>query len=151
MLTAYKLPHAGMTKMRPLVNTDTVKLRDKAEALLSFLPLFKFASIKSLKNLTDVCSNTAPKNLARAVGAAALRWKKAAAARGRATGADGESVAGGESASGLAKQLEAALMPSMKYYDEIFDNRFITLTTQEGKLTEKSFDDAREFLKCVPC
>jgi hypothetical protein len=151
MLTAYKLPHAGMTKMKPLVNTDTVKLRDKADALLSYLPLFKFALIKSLKVLTDVSSDNAKQNLSRAVGAAALRWKKAAAARGRATGADGESVAGGESASGAAKQLEAALLPSMKYYDEIFDNRFITLTTHGGKLTEESFDNAREFLRCVPC
>ena len=147
ILTSWKLPAVAITSVRALLNTETDKLRDKTDALIPHLQLFKLASIKSLKHLSDISVASSEKNLGRAVSAAALRWKKAAKARGDTTRDDSESVAGGGAAAEKAKKLEASLLPNMKYYDEHLENRFITLTTYNNKLTEESFDAAREFLR----
>jgi len=145
LLSSRKLPHENFASLHAFTNTETHKLVEKADKLITKLPLFALAKIKSIKDLKDLSSatNDGIANMRRAVDTFQLKLCKDAAGRGRATGDDGDSRAGARDARKEAGKIRDKLLEHSKFYSEFgIEERFILLKTSEGKVTEETVEEA---------
>jgi hypothetical protein len=144
MLSVVRLPCATMVAVKPLANTETAKLKDLTDKLLSHLPLFKNSLIKSTKDLQNISQQLdVKKNFNRAIDSYMLKLKKVAGEHGKTSRDNAESVAGGQAAAKQAAELKAMVIPHAKFYSEILEERFVFLGTQEdGSINEQNINDA---------
>ena len=135
-ISMWKLPHAGIKGTRALANTETHKLKDVVDNFMQFLPLFKNAKLRNIKELKAVETDTLHKNINRACDAAELKLRRAAQSRG-ATSKDGrESVAGGQDAKKVIDAVKAKLTAGLKHYVADIEERFFILQVEAaGGLT----------------
>ena len=135
-ISMWKLPHAGITGTRALANTETHKLKDFVDNFVQFLPLFKNAKLRNIKELKAVETDTLHKNITRACDAAELKLRRAAQSRG-ATSKDGrESMAGGQDAKKVIDAVKTKLNAGLKHYVADIEERFFILQVEAaGGLT----------------
>jgi hypothetical protein len=143
-LSLIELPKLYFESIHDLKNTDThPNLVKDVDTLIEKMPLFSLAKVKRVKDLHSLGERDAVQNMNSAIFAMEAKLRKGAASRGRTSGDDAESVAGGKDAAAAAKKLKAALLDhAKKYYDDDTNDRFIVLKTTEGKVTEENVREA---------
>ena len=128
-------------------NSETHKFRDMVDNLLQYVPLFKQAKIKSLKDLDGVETSTVQKNMSRACDAAELRLRKAAKERGTTSKDANESTAGGMEAAKHISELRGKLGAVAKWYESDLEDRFFSVATagpDSVRLTEEGINETHE-------
>ena len=151
-ISMWKLPHAGITGTRALANTETHKLKDFVDNFVQFLPLFKNAKLRNIKELKAVETDTLHKNITRACDAAELKLRRAAQSRG-ATSKDGrESMAGGQDAKKVIDAVKTKLNAGLKHYVADIEERFFILQMEAAgglTMTPEKLAEAQAAIKAM--
>ena len=92
----FKLPNEGIVSVHKLENTSTHKLRDLLDKLISHTPTFRWAKIKSIREIDKHVANSYEKNVKVALLAGELRERKLADDKGVSSGDANESSGGGK-------------------------------------------------------
>lgn len=152
LLTLWKLPCAGVVARHPLTNTDSHKLKDLTDKLISHIPSFKLAKLRSIKDVLAMDHLEARRIFCRALDAGEMRERKAASSKGKTCGDTGESVAGGRDAGTKIAALKTKWLPGTKYYEVDIEDRFISVTLSGSKLIAEAIDEAKsKVAECVHC
>ena len=155
VLISVKIDNAGITGVRELKNTETHKIKDKFEELLTYItsmqfkPNLKLEKVKDFERYQDAVKR---KNLnfagmiRQVCGQGELRDRKSASALGKRVRDARESVAGGEAAAETWASLKQSLATNTfledAFLDE-FEDRFFTLNVgEDGKPSD---DDIKQF------
>jgi hypothetical protein len=132
IFSSFKLPHAGIVSVTKLRNTDTHKIRDMLDNMVQYIPLFKQAKIKNLKDLEAVETNTVHANISRACLAAETRLRRTAKERGTTSRDANESAAGGMEAAKVISDVKGKLVAASKWYEPDLEDRFFLCGNRRG-------------------
>ena len=150
-LQSFKFPDPNLESLSVLVDTETDKLRDYADVLISHLGMFKVLGIRNTKHLKA----WAVKGYEEAIKKVLLEMEKAeratAAARGARARDPGESAGGGTQAGARWALVHTAMLDVNIFYREPLRERIIEvpvdLTT--GKPTAEMVAQVMDELRCA--
>ena len=151
-LQSFKFPDPNLESLSVLVDTETDKLRDYADVLISHLGMFKVLGIRNTKNL----KGWVDKGYEVAIKKVLLEMEKAervtAAGRGARARDAGESAAGGTQAGARWALVTKAMLSVNNFYGEPLRERIIEVPVDlsTGKPTAEMVAKVMEELRCAP-
>ena len=146
VLRCINLNHPTLLGAVELVNTETLKLKDLAEGLLSRLPSFnRQKKTTTLSGLEKWVNRKYTENIKDVIKGAELKDRAASKSKGVSAGKGGQelSSAGGKDALYKWAEQQKMMLEVGKYYDHPFDERFIYISSAGDVETVKAF------LKCA--
>ena len=146
VLTLYKLPHSDLQAFTKLENTATHALRDMVSKLISHLPTFKAAMIKSVPDAEKYSKAGFEACMKKALFAGQAADRKAAKDKGKTSRDTRESVGGGNEAKEKWETLEKELLampgnvalPMEQRYLVVPIDKTTSMPTVEGLVQLKS-------------
>ena len=153
LLQSWKVPRDDLVKLEELCNTDTHKLIDIADSLISRLPIFKAVQVRSAKEMQERCKKTFKANMLSTITAAEKAGRKGAQGKGRAANDPDESASGGAVVGAKCAQLRAAVAAAEQYYDaDPFLSRFVFVQVDSDlKPMDDELIKTKEELRCATC
>ena len=148
LLQSWKIPHADLESLTPVVNNDTTKLKAFADVFMSFMPMMKAVKIKSAADAMKYVGYGFERNVKTVLLGMEVAGRKAAASKGPA-----ETAAAGAEAGAVWKALGEKLKLCAPFYAEPFDasidGRFIIVKLDEatGMPTESTIKNIESDLQ----